>query len=56
MCLVLEDAGAGWSVVNLAVCQNREGGGREFSNHSYLTLRKHRTQIKCNIVIINTFT
>lgn len=38
MGLVLEDARAG-SVVNLliTICQNRERGGREFSNHSYLT-------------------
>lgn len=38
MGLVLEDARAG-SVVNLliTICQNKEGGGREFSKHSYLT-------------------
>ena len=38
MGLVLEDARAG-SVVNLliTICQNRGGGGREFSKPSYLT-------------------
>lgn len=49
MGLVLEDARAG-SVVNLliTICQNREGGGREFSNHSYLKNKAHYCHHKYN--------
>lgn len=49
MGLVLEDARAG-SVVNLliTICQNGEGGGREFSNLSYLTDKAHYFHHKYN--------
>lgn len=44
--LVLEYARAWWYVANTAICQNRKGDGREFSNHPYFTEERDSDKVQ----------